>query len=77
MKEREDAVDMLGDLVAETVKDKVDAVVGGETAGIPYAARYTGNRRAPLSDPRKWTLDYNAFVGLPMTQILRPEGLTV
>jgi orotate phosphoribosyltransferase len=51
--EREEAVDMLASLVAETVKEKVDAVAGGETAGIPYAAFLSAKMRLPMLYVRK------------------------
>lgn len=51
--EREEAVDMLADLVRETVKDPVDAVAGGETAGIPYAAFLSAKMRLPMLYVRK------------------------
>ncbi len=51
--EREEAVGMLAGLVEETVKDKVDAVAGGETAGIPYAAFLSAKMRLPMLYVRK------------------------
>ena len=44
---------MLASLVAETVKEKVDAVAGGETAGIPYAAFLSAKMRLPMRYVRK------------------------
>jgi orotate phosphoribosyltransferase len=51
--EREEAVAMLEDLVKETVKDPVEYVAGGETAGIPYAAFLSARMRVPMLYVRK------------------------
>lgn len=51
--EREEAIAMLADLVEETVKDPVDAIAGGETAGIPYAAFLSAKMRLPMLYVRK------------------------
>ncbi|MGI6663085.1 MAG: orotate phosphoribosyltransferase [Bacillota bacterium] len=53
VEEREEALDMLAALVSETVKEKVDAVAGGETAGIPYAAFLSSKMRLPMLYVRK------------------------
>jgi orotate phosphoribosyltransferase len=51
--EREEAVHMLADLVEETLKDPAEAVAGGETAGIPYAAFLSAKMRLPMLYVRK------------------------
>lgn len=51
--EREEALEMLASLVAETMKDKVEYVAGGETAGIPYAAFLSAKMRVPMLYVRK------------------------
>ncbi|MEX0974059.1 MAG: orotate phosphoribosyltransferase [Bacillota bacterium] len=51
--EREDTIDMLSSLVRETVKDPIEYIAGGETAGIPYAAFLSATMRTPMLYVRK------------------------
>lgn len=51
--EREEAVGMLESLVKGTVKEAIDYVAGGETAGIPYAAFLSMKMRLPMLYVRK------------------------
>lgn len=51
--EREETIEMLAGLVTEAVKDPVEAVAGGETAGIPYAAFLSAKMRLPMLYVRK------------------------
>lgn len=51
--EREETIDMLSSLIAESVKDPIEYVAGGETAGIPYAAFVSAKMRLPMLYVRK------------------------
>ncbi len=53
VKEREEAVSMLEELVLRAVNGPLDAVAGGETAGIPYAAFLGWKMRLPMLYVRK------------------------
>ncbi len=53
--EREEAVQMLEALVKETVSEPIDAIAGGETAGIPYAAFLSWKMHLPMLYVRKQT----------------------
>ncbi|MGI6627308.1 MAG: orotate phosphoribosyltransferase [Bacillota bacterium] len=51
--EREEAIGFLQQLVEETVDGQVDAIAGGETAGIPYAAFLSWKMGLPMLYVRK------------------------
>ncbi|MGI6643666.1 MAG: orotate phosphoribosyltransferase [Bacillota bacterium] len=51
--EREAAVDMMEQLIKDMVAEPIDAVAGGETAGIPYAAFLGWKMRLPMVYVRK------------------------
>jgi orotate phosphoribosyltransferase len=53
VKEREDTIDMLSSLVQESVKEPIEYVAGGETAGIPYAAFVSAKMHLPMLYVRK------------------------
>ncbi len=53
VEERETAIDMMEELVRDTVREPIDAVAGGETAGIPYAAFLGWKMRLPMLYVRK------------------------
>jgi len=51
--EREETIDMLSLLIAESVTEPIEYVAGGETAGIPYAAFVSAKMRLPMLYVRK------------------------
>lgn len=51
--EREEAMDMLERLVRSKATGQIDAVAGGETAGIPFAAFMSWKMRLPMLYVRK------------------------
>jgi orotate phosphoribosyltransferase len=51
--EREEAMAMMEALVKETVREPIEYVAGGETAGIPYAAFLSARMRVPMLYVRK------------------------
>lgn len=51
--EREEAIGFLQRLIQDTVATPIDAIAGGETAGIPYAAFLSWQMRLPMLYVRK------------------------
>jgi orotate phosphoribosyltransferase len=51
--EREETIEMLSSLISESVKEPIEYVAGGETAGIPYAAFVSAKMRLPMLYVRK------------------------
>lgn len=51
--EREEAIGMLESLVFDVVREPIDFIAGGETAGIPYAAFLSAKMRLPMLYVRK------------------------
>lgn len=75
--EREETIDMLTSLISESVKDPIEYVAGGETAGIPYAAFVSAKMRLPMLYVRKQAKGFGRNAQVEGNVVDNAQGILV
>ncbi|MGE5578554.1 MAG: orotate phosphoribosyltransferase [Bacillota bacterium] len=75
--EREETIDMLSSLISESVKEPIEYVAGGETAGIPYAAFVSAKMRLPMLYVRKQAKGFGRNAQVEGNVIEGAQGILV